>query len=237
MKPLFFHIIYLLITLFLFCFKLIAYLFELLCRELMLYKRFFGMRLHKLNKKGKAKKKTAGTIPRKVEMKQDKEENIMGKTHTQYIQKPPATDSDGCFHHQPLEVINEIEQESEIDPQDIETSSSPAPPDVLSEEDPDLSPDGDAYPSELSSGVTIEELSETYQTLSRSDTNREQETKARDVLSKVDGTVLMDFFMLQKECSVIAKRLMEKDIVEKNNGNKSIVDNKDNTLFSMSTYI
>lgn len=198
-----------------FLFRMLTYLSGFFMEGLEIMLRYLRMRIYKLKKRSKQLKSDSTVLPQTKPVTHTSDGNIIGSTRTRYLVKLPEADADGCFHHQPLEKeVPQTEEEPDIDPNDVDCISTDTPlRDVLSEEDPDLSPDSDSYPSDLSSGVTIEELNETYDTLSRHSSSKEEETKAHDVLSRLDGTVMLDFFMLQKECEQKAKRLMDVDTV------------------------
>lgn len=216
MKIILLNILYIVIAIFTHLFKIIMYIIHFLVNSFSLLHRFIRMQIHKQKKETKRTKTKPALNFDSKPVTQNTDRRIIGTTQTKYLVKLPDADANGCFHHQELEKENiPIEEEPDINPDDIDVSENKYPVrDILSEDDTDLSPDNDSYPSELSSGVTLEELNETYNTLCGTGTNKEQETKARDILSRVDGTVMMDFFMLQKECEHKAKRLMQTNDME-----------------------
>lgn len=194
------------------------YLFKLLkyvCDKLIQFEYVLTTHIYTAKKKGKLKpglrnKNNSVDIDLAIRDKQ----NIVGTTKTEFIIDLPKLKSLEPLQSTPLEkeVVLEAEEEPDIDPNDIETGEKSIR-DILMEEEPELFSNDHDLPSEdFASGVTIEELAETYETLSTKKTTIEQEDKATGVLNKLEGTVIGQFFLLQTECMEKAKMLINKKI-------------------------
>lgn len=137
----------------------------------------------------------------------------VGLSKTTFITELPKLKSVEPFQSISLEkeYVIESTEDPEIDPDDIQVQESGENiEEMLLDEDPDMfSHDGD-LPSDLSSGVTIEQLKMTYNTLKQKDTHIEEENAVTEVLHMLEGSEFFNFFLLQAECSFKAKQLMGK---------------------------
>lgn len=174
---------------------------------------------YKIYKEKKNKNSQAKVEP-PSEHKEAEETNILknetaspvGLSKTTFITELPKLKSTEPFQSIPLEkeYVIESTEEPEIDPNDIHVQESGENiEEMLLNEDPDMfSHDGD-LPSDLSSGVTIEQLRMTYNTLKQNDPHIEEENTVTEVLQMLEGSEFFNFFLLQAECSFKAKQLME----------------------------
>ena len=141
--------------------------------------------------------------------------NIVGLTKTEFIKELPKLKTNEPFISEPLETDNfdddYEEEEPDIDPNDVEVGSMQSMREILEEEEPELfSNDRDMPSEDLSSGVTMEELAQTYETLKKRNPSLSEENKAIEVLNEVEGTIIFQFYMTQDECTQKAKELMER---------------------------
>lgn len=185
------------------CLRVFEFVHKLINRGL----RLLRISIHKYDKR-KIK------LPKpKVKVIVPDKRNIVGRTKTKFISELPRLKSSEPMFSIQLEKEDEPEvfEEPEINPDDIEAGEKPIK-DYLAEEEPEMFSNNQDYPSEeLSSGVTMEELTETYNTLVESEPSIEKEEKAAQVLSNIEGTLIGQFFLLQSECMERAKMLMDKN--------------------------
>ncbi|HML65230.1 MAG TPA: DUF4122 family protein [Dysgonomonas sp.] len=167
-------------------------------------------RLDKNKKKEKAGKLQTAPIPR-MAIQHEGKENIVGLTKTEFITELPKLRSQKPFLSVALETEPVyVEEEEDILPDDIDMDTAEDIRKMLEEEDPEMfSHENDMVSEEVSTGVSFEKLTETFNVLSADMINPEQEKAAADVLLTIEGTGFMSIFMLQAQCAAKAKKLMD----------------------------
>lgn len=149
-----------------------------------------------------------------IEIIVDENVSVVGKTRTQFITELPKLKPVAPFHSEPMESesVSFVEEEPDINPDDIEVEDATSDlRDILKGEEPEMfSHEGDMPSDDLSSGVTIEQLTETYNTLTQDNTSPEKEDRAGNVIESLEGTEFFYMFLLEAECAAKAKLLMEK---------------------------
>lgn len=152
----------------------------------------------------------AGKI-KAVKIIMNKKTSIVGESKTEFIEELPKLKPIEPFRSIPLEkeVVIEFSEELDIDPDDVavENPVNQIEEMLIAEEPEMFSHEGD-YPSDLSSGVTIEQLTSTYNTLSQEGADIEEENAAINTLKEIEGSEFFNFFILHSQCSLKAKQLM-----------------------------
>lgn len=175
--------------------------------------RILFIRIYYTQKEKEARAKIlqqAGKI-KAVKIIMNKKASVVGASKTAFIEELPKLKLAEPFKSIPLEreVIIEFSEESDIDPNDVAVENPVNEIEqMLMEEEPEIFSHEADYPSDLSSGVTIEQLTSTYNTLIDTDTEIEEENAAVNILEEIEGSEFFNFFMLHSQCSLKAKQLM-----------------------------
>lgn len=186
-----------------YCLRFIKYTQRMLFVKIYLYRKNLPLKIKK-------RKKTVITDEEKVVKEQIA--SPVGSSKTIFITELPKLKSIEPVQCMPLEkeYVVEYTEDPEIDPDDVEVQDSMAEvQEMLADEDPEMFSNNEDLPSDLSSGVTIEQLTRTYGTLTQENTNAEQEHEASGILNILQGSEFFNFFMLHAECSIKAKQLMD----------------------------
>lgn len=196
--------------------------------------------LHRLSaeelRKGKEKKNCrAGAAAPVIIPMPDNSDGITGKTRTTFIEPPcseyssePLDDTDNDYISAlpeiPLDVTGFVEEDENVDPGDIEISTcSLSVREILEREEPELFQQEDIPCEDLSSGLTFEQLNDTYNILSAGTTGREQSKSAEAVLKTIEGTEFFNFLAVHEKCREKVRLLM--DDMEDDNTNVVSRDN------------
>lgn len=180
----------------------------------------------KRTKEGQKQKKANQNVVVQHITMQINTNGIVGKTNTTFLKESdlPRFNKNEVVRSEPLEteITNNAEPEPDIDPLDVETNSGDELKKMLVEEndDPTLydnSPPIDEF--SMASGVTVDELGETFKTLQKDSCPEEERLKAKQVLKRVEGTDFLKFFLLQNECMARAKIFMQEIDAEKQSNN------------------
>ncbi|WP_165043807.1 hypothetical protein [Dysgonomonas sp. ZJ709] len=150
--------------------------------------------------------------------------SIVGQTKTEFIKEAPKMREIEPFKSEPLDMIIEpadYEEEPDLNPDDYLNQIDESLKQEIEEEEAErIAIQGNYMPEEQSSGVSIEQLSETYNTLKKLNPTPQEENKAADVLYNIIGTTMYDFYMTQDECTYKAKQIMER---KRSEGEPSVV--------------
>ncbi len=187
--------------------------------------------LQSLRKKQESKAKEANekVVVQHITM-QINTNGIVGKTNTQFLKESdlPQFSKNKPFQSEDLETEtrNEAEEEPDIDPTDVETSTSNEDLRQLLEDENENSDlyDADAPPMDdltMASGITVEELSATFNTLKKDECSDDEKEKTKQILKRVEGTDFLKFFLLQNECLARAKIFMQEIDAEQEEDNST----------------
>lgn len=140
--------------------------------------------------------------------------SIVGRTKTEFIKEVPKMREIEPFKSEPLEMVIEpadYEEEPDLDPDDyLDQTDESIRQEIEEQEAERIAIQGNYIPEEQSSGVSMEQLTETYNTLKKLNPTPREEDKAADVLYNIIGTTMYDFYMTQEDCTDKAKLIMER---------------------------
>ncbi|WP_280647726.1 MULTISPECIES: hypothetical protein [unclassified Dysgonomonas] len=222
----------------LFCLGMVFTLFNSLELLLIEYQMkahvFFEKEISVLSKKEK-NKDVAKEEPVKVNKASPESiYDIVGKTRTELIDISSITDNNKIKQEKsvkeeesdPIPNMPDIPLESndpaymeddDINPDDIDiTVKSLSLKEILEEEDPEMFLHNDMPSEGFSSGLSFEQLNETYEGLTSGKMNKIQESEAKKVLISAEGTPIFDFFTVHEKCKEKAQLLFD---VENNDTN------------------
>lgn len=207
-------------------------LFEWSWKSINRMQRILYLKIYYRQKKKKWKAKIlqqAGTI-KTVKIIMNKKGSIVGESKTEFIQELPKLNYPEPFKSIPLEseAVIEYIEEPDIDPDDVivEIPGNKVK-EMLMADDPEMFSHERDYPSDISSGVTFEQLTDTYNTLINTNPKIEEENAAFNILMEIEGSEFFNFFMLHSQCTLKAKLLL----AEKENTNQELSE------FDMDKYI
>lgn len=167
-------------------------------------------------------------------------ESIVGKTKTEFLKESdlPRFRKAEIIQSVPLEkeTVNDFEEEEDLDSSNVEVTleNDDELRRMLEEEneDPDLydnlPPTDDLS---MATGVNLDELEKTFNTLKKEDYTKEEKEKVKLVFEKIEGTDFLLFFLMQNESMEKAKLFMQE--IEANNQPDSLVDSE----FNINKYI
>jgi hypothetical protein len=222
------------------------YIFQLLScigEKLNYYRRVVYCKRHKLLKQKKErqnkKNKDGKVILQHITM-QINTGSIVGKTRTEFLKESdlPGFNKPEIIHSIPLEkeITAGHEEDEDIDPDDVEATldNNEALRVMLEEENDDPGLYDEEPPADdlsMAMGVSLDELSDTFNVLKKNDCTQQEEKEAKLILEKIEGTAFLLFYLMQNESMERAKLFMQ-DIESENQ-----TDNGIQAQFDISKYI